>query len=67
MGWVLPPLKNISEEPFKILTTYTKGVHLFTKDGFFDQFFPIFEIINFCFAVDISDLVHDVEAIDSLY
>ena len=33
------------------------------EDGFSGQFFRIFEIIIFCFVVDICDLVHDVEAI----
>ena len=28
-----------------------------------DNFFRIFEIINFCFVVAICDLVHDVETI----
>ena len=34
-----------------------------TKDDFSDHFFCIFEIIIFCFAVAICDLVHDVETI----
>ena len=28
-----------------------------------DNFFPIFEIIIFCFVVAICDLVHDVETL----
>ena len=31
-------------------------------DDFSGQFFPIFEIIIFCFVVAICDLVHAVEA-----
>ena len=34
-----------------------------TLGGFCGQFFRIFEIIIFCFVVDICDLVHNVEAI----
>ena len=34
-----------------------------TWDDFSGQFFLIFEIIIFCFAVAICDLVHDVETI----
>ena len=33
-----------------------------TSDDFSGQFFPIFEIILFCFVVAICDLVHAVEA-----
>ena len=40
-----------------------------TYDGFSGQFFRIFEIIIFCFAVTILvfDLVHDVDAIFHLH
>ena len=31
-----------------------------------DNFFRIFEIINFCFVVAICDLVHAVEAMNGL-
>ena len=34
-----------------------------TKDGFSGHFFHIFQIILFCFVIDLCGLVHDVEAI----
>ena len=40
------------------LSGYTQGA---TLDDFSGQFFPIFEIIIFCFVVAICDLVHDVK------
>ena len=37
-----------------------------TQDGSSGHFFRIFQLIIFCFAADICDLMHDVEDIHSL-
>ena len=46
-----------------IVSVYIASSSGTTKDGFSGQFFRIFEIIIFCFAVDILDLMHGVKAL----
>ena len=46
-----------------IVSVYIASSSGTTKDGLSGQFFRIFEIIIFCFAVDILDLMHGVKAL----
>ena len=49
-------------------TTFRANTRVYTTlDGFSGPFFHIFEIIIFCFVVDLCNLVHDVKAIIYLF